>query len=173
MPCVPLKLVSDRFGCNVSMQSIKHVSAAEKGLLGNVVLKQLPFADYVQHHSGWEDPHLDFPLYCVFSQAGRVTDLWANEAQCSAVMEKTHVGPTGGRIYVPLPYMDGHGGISHPEINPIEVVVLGLKKSWNKVKLLPKSVKALCCGYLQLTWCHAAKPRPSDTSGVIKQTPQN
>lgn len=37
----------------------------------------------------------------MFSQAAGVTDLLANEAQCSSVMEKTHAGPTGGRIYVP------------------------------------------------------------------------
>lgn len=37
----------------------------------------------------------------MFSQAGGVTDLTANEARCWPVMGKTHVEPTGGRIYVP------------------------------------------------------------------------
>lgn len=39
-------------------------------------------------------------LFTVFSQAGGVNHLLADEAQHSAVMEKTRVGPTGGRVYV-------------------------------------------------------------------------
>lgn len=54
----------------------------------------------------WEDPYLDFPLYCVFSQAAGVADLPANEAQYLALMAKAHVGPTGGRVYTQQSQMD-------------------------------------------------------------------
>lgn len=40
-------------------------------------------------------------LNCVFSQAAGVTDLPANESQRWAVMDKTHVAPSGGGIEVP------------------------------------------------------------------------
>lgn len=41
---------------------------------------------------------------CILLQAVRVTDLSANDSQCRAVMEKTHVGPMGGGIEVPGPH---------------------------------------------------------------------
>lgn len=45
------------------------------------------------------DPNLDFCLYCVFSHTAGVADLSANEAQHLALMDKTHGGRTGGRVY--------------------------------------------------------------------------
>lgn len=59
--------------------------------------------DGAESYSGWEDHHLDFSLYCVFSKAGGVTDPLVNEARRSSVMEKTHVGPTGGGVHAPQP----------------------------------------------------------------------
>lgn len=55
--------------------------------------------DDVQNYIGWSE--LEFN--CMFSQAGGVSDLIASQARCCAVMEKTHVGPTGARIYVSQP----------------------------------------------------------------------
>lgn len=56
----------------------------------------------------------------MFSQAGGVTDLSANEAQCWAVMEKTHVGPTGGFTF--------HGPIqadtSRAQLSPFGIFVM-------------------------------------------------
>lgn len=40
-------------------------------------------------------------LNWIFSQAAGVTDLSANDSQCWAAMEKTHVRPTGGKVEVP------------------------------------------------------------------------
>lgn len=164
--------------CNL----ITHESATEKGPLGNVVFKQLPFAASMQR------AYLDFPLYCVFSQAGGVTDLLANEAQCLTVMEKTHVGPTGGRIYVPRPQTQCHF-ISRPKPNHFRIFVMVSRNSgysgWNvsgscgvkeEQRQSQTSCKKSCkseyrthCDYLQLTWRHVSYLMQQSPTRLVKR----
>lgn len=82
----------------------------------------------------------------MFSQAGGVTDLLANEARCWAVMEKTHVGPMGGRIYIPGDRVASHiHSPTHSVQNSCDSgafekvqAQVGLNKSKGKVKFLMK-----------------------------------
>lgn len=76
----------------------------------------------VKHHSVWKD--LDLTL--CFHRLMGVTDLTANEARSWPVMGKTHVEPTGGRIYVPGLHLTSR---AQPSPGMVETGEGGLKGS--------------------------------------------